>query len=72
MELRRKFLNYFCDKIAERPYFFYSDVFQLFIRKEGEFDKAIKETDKISIDYESLSIVYQKNFTELTQNSSSA
>lgn len=61
MELRRKFLNYFCEKIAQREYFFFSDVFQMFLRGSGDFDKAVKELEPI--DYEALSVVYQKNFT---------
>lgn len=65
VESRKRFLNYFCEKIADRPYFFHSDVFQLFIRGSGDFEKSTKELEPI--DYESLSDTYQKHFTELTQ-----
>ncbi|CAM6005552.1 unnamed protein product [Sphagnum balticum] len=37
---RRRFLNYFCVKIAERPYMFDSDIFQTFIRGDRDFERA--------------------------------
>ena len=42
VESRKKFLNYFCQKIAERNYFFNSDVFQVFIKGAEDFEKACK------------------------------
>jgi hypothetical protein len=44
VEDRRRFLNYFCEKVAGIKYVYYSDVFQLLIRnKGGELDKVLKD-----------------------------
>jgi len=33
-------LDYFCVKVAERPYLFYSELFQFFIRGEPDFQRV--------------------------------
>jgi hypothetical protein len=35
---RMKFLRYFCEGIAARPYLFYCDLFQLFIRGAADYE----------------------------------
>lgn len=40
--MRRRFLQYFCQKIAERPYLFDSDIFQTFIRGDPDFERAAR------------------------------
>lgn len=40
MEQRRRFLNYFTQKIAERPYLFDSDIFQTFLRGDPDFERV--------------------------------
>jgi len=37
-EVRRRFLKYFCDGIAIRPFYFYCDLFQIFIRSGPNFE----------------------------------
>ena len=38
---RRRFLNYFCEGIALRPYLFYCDLFQTFLRGSDNFESVL-------------------------------
>ena len=41
MEDRKRFLDYFCKKVALAPYLYYSDTFQLLVRNKGaDIEKA--------------------------------
>ena len=40
VEHRRRFLHYFCQKIAEKPFLFDSDIFQTFIRGDPDFQRV--------------------------------
>ena len=40
VEQRRQFLHYFCQKIAERPFMFDSDIFQTFVRGDPDFERV--------------------------------
>jgi len=37
VEERRKFLDYFCQKISVKPFLFDSDIFQTFVRGDPDF-----------------------------------
>jgi len=42
VETRTRFLRYFCKGIAARPYLYYCDIFQLFLKASGDFDVVKK------------------------------
>lgn len=40
-QTRRRFLNYFCEGVALRPYLFYCDLFQTFLRGGTDYETVI-------------------------------
>ena len=65
IEERRKFLQTFCQKMAELPHLYYSDEFKLFLKNPNvEIEKAVGALPKQS--YEDILQKYQNNFKMLS------
>jgi hypothetical protein len=64
IEDRRKFLEYFCQKIAEIPYLYYAEEFQIFIRSNShDIEKALNPLSIVV--YEDIINKYGQAFRQL-------
>ena len=46
--MRRTFLQYFCNKIVQKPYIFDCDIFQTFLRGDPNFERVTHSITKAS------------------------
>ncbi len=66
VEDRKKFLQYFCDKLAELKYLYYNDESRVFFRSKstGEIDKILSQINKHKL--EEIITKYKSEFSFLS------